>query len=389
MNSLAEDDLLERIRRYGRFDANGCMNCGTCSIVCDLSTGRTSFPRRALQRALMGLRTSLVREIDPWLCHDCGDCSRLCPRQAEPRESLMTLRRYLAGQYDVTGISARILRSGAWHVGTLAAAALLFLAVVAAYHLFYVEIAPSDFLSTEMGLEHMFGLITDVTLVVFLLPLAVMAGNLANMFRLTMRGEGKPAIPLRFYLAYLKTLVTQALTHRTLRACRPPADPKRWNKHWLLAFGFVLMSVILMFFLPWFQTDSLYPLYHPQRWLGYLAAAALIVGPVDMIIARIRKRDEQHKFSEASDITLPVMLVLVAVTGILVHLFRYEGLTMACHYTYAVHMAIAVPMLLIEMPFGKMSHAFYRPFALYFQAVRDAADAATGAEQNSMKEIAA
>ncbi|HEX9006350.1 MAG TPA: 4Fe-4S dicluster domain-containing protein, partial [Bacteroidota bacterium] len=189
MNSTAEHDLVERIRKYGRFDANGCMNCGTCSIVCDLSAGEASFPRRPLQRALLGLKRSLVGGLEPWLCNDCGDCSRHCPRQAEPRESLMTLRRYLAGQYDVTGISARILRSGAVHVGTLIGAALLFLAVAAAYHLYIVEIAPADLLSTDMGLEHMFGLITDVTRVVFLLPLAVMLVNILNMYRLTMRGE--------------------------------------------------------------------------------------------------------------------------------------------------------------------------------------------------------
>ena len=44
-----------------------------------------------------------------------------------------------------------------------------------------------------------------------------------------------------------------------------------------------------------------------------------------------------------------------------------------CHFAYAIHLAIAVPLLVIEVPFGKLSHVIYRPLAIYFQAVSDRA----------------
>jgi hypothetical protein len=34
---------------------------------------------------------------------------------------------------------------------------------------------------------------------------------------------------------------------------------------------------------------------------------------------------------------------------------------------------IAVPMLLVEVPFGSSSHMLYRPLALYFTAVKERA----------------
>lgn len=37
------------------------------------------------------------------------------------------------------------------------------------------------------------------------------------------------------------------------------------------------MSVIVLFFLPWFQTEKIYPVTHPQRWIGYIATILLLL----------------------------------------------------------------------------------------------------------------
>jgi len=54
-----------------------------------------------------------------------------------------------------------------------------------------------------------------------------------------------------------------------------------------------------------------------------------------------------------------------------VHVFRYLGFGMTCHFLYAAHVIVATPMLLVEMSFGKWSHMIYRPLALYFEAVKE------------------
>jgi hypothetical protein len=64
------------------------------------------------------------------------------------------------------------------------------------------------------------------------------------------------------------------------------------------------------------------------------------------------------------------MLTLTVVSGILVHIFRITGLATATYVCYITHIAILVPMILIEVPFSKWSHLAYRPFAAYFQQLQ-------------------
>lgn len=65
-----------------------------------------------------------------------------------------------------------------------------------------------------------------------------------------------------------------------------------------------------------------------------------------------------------------VLLFLTALTGILVHLFRIAGWPLSTYYTYVIHLAIAVSMLVVEVPFGKWAHLLYRPLAIYLNKVK-------------------
>ena len=67
------------------------------------------------------------------------------------------------------------------------------------------------------------------------------------------------------------------------------------------------------------------------------------------------------------------MLGLTTISGILVHLFRINGMVAATYYSYVIHLAILVPMIMIEVPFSKWSHLAYRPFAIYFANLKKAA----------------
>jgi hypothetical protein len=43
---------------------------------------------------------------------------------------------------------------------------------------------------------------------------------------------------------------------------------------------------------------------------------------------------------------------------------------MPTYVLYVVHLAIAVPMLAVEVPFGKWAHLLYRPLAIYIAAIK-------------------
>jgi quinone-modifying oxidoreductase subunit QmoC len=357
-------------RRFGVFNAQGCFACGSCTLVCDLATDAASFPRRPMQSVVLGLKESLLLDLDPWLCHDCGDCSTACPRQAEPRQSMATLRRYLSSQYDWTGLSARILRSAGFEMAALGAVAMAVLALIVWYHLTVAKLDLATLRSTAMGMDHMFPRIQYFTAAVFVIPGLFVLSNVWRMHHLTM---GRAGIPLRFYIAEATALLVNAVAHVKILKCAAVDRRKKWTMHWLMACGCVVLVVIKLFFLRWFQTDNIYPIYHPQRWLGYLAAAGIALGAGEILVDWFRERRPQQWSSRRSDLTLPLLLVATAASGLAVHVSRYAGLNLTAHYLYALHLMIAVPMLVVEVPFGHWAHMIYRPLALYFAAVESRA----------------
>src|SRR5512147_1928207 len=91
-----------------------CFNCGTCSAICAHAEGQDAFPRRMIRYVQLGLEQRLLESPEPWLCYYCGACSTTCPRDADPAELMMTLRRWLTSRYDWTGVSRRLYLSTAW-----------------------------------------------------------------------------------------------------------------------------------------------------------------------------------------------------------------------------------------------------------------------------------
>ncbi|MEO0262777.1 MAG: hypothetical protein ABIM62_03545, partial [candidate division WOR-3 bacterium] len=80
---------------------------------------------------------------------------------------------------------------------------------------------------------------------------------------------------------------------------------------------------------------------------------------------------EIYKKSEWQDYPLPILLLLISLSGILVHILRNFETEMLTHYINFFHVAVVTSFLLIELPFGKLSHLIYRPFAIYFYKVKE------------------
>ena len=105
MSNQVDPELLLSLKEFGVKDAATCFNCGNCTAVCSLSTETTPFPRKVIRYLQLGAKNKLMQSPEPWLCYYCGDCTVSCPRQANPGEVMMGVRRYLTTLYDWTGIS--------------------------------------------------------------------------------------------------------------------------------------------------------------------------------------------------------------------------------------------------------------------------------------------
>jgi len=262
------------------------------------------------------------------------------------------------------------LQSKEWYLGSLISVALLTVLLILGYHLWYVAMPVREFVTTPFGLEHMFPIRTYYTLTVILLPLLLLFSRVFRIWRLTMRGADRKSFPLSSYLVEAWIYVYQSATDSMMRKC---PERGRWLGHWLLALGTFMMLAVKVFGLRWFQTDNIYPVYNPQRWVGYVAAGFILYGIGGILLGRLRAQKEIYKETHFQDLVFPILLILTVFSGLAAHVLRYAGFALSCHFAYALHVIFATPMLVIEMSFGKWSHMVYRPLALYFLAVKDRA----------------
>ena len=111
--------FISEIEKFGKGAWNDCFHCGNCTGTCPLTEDGVLFPRKCYNDIQMGLKDSLASSIEPWLCYYCGDCSIKCPRDANPGETMMILRRYLTTVYDWTGLSRKFYTSHWWELITI------------------------------------------------------------------------------------------------------------------------------------------------------------------------------------------------------------------------------------------------------------------------------
>src|SRR5690606_3764295 len=96
----------------------------------------------------------------------------------------------------------------------------------------------------------------------------------------------------------------------------------------------------------------------------------LIYASSEALIGRWRKREELHRFSHHTDWLFPVFILTGAVTGILVHIFRYAGWAWPTYIIYVIHLMAMFAMLDTEVGIGKWTHLIYRPLVMYLEAVK-------------------
>lgn len=378
MSQRVDATLIRKVEKFGKGNWNECYHCGNCTATCPLSEQGFLFPRKGYRDIQMGLKDTLSQSIEPWLCYYCGDCSTKCPRNANPGETMMILRRYLTSVYDWTGLSKKFYTSHWWEliavliIGTFTG--LLF-SVFNPYNLSNGYTHGAYLINPDGGgvlINRMFPVewvhIGDWVMaagIAFLL-----ASNVFRMWYFAIYKDKTVKIPITAYVTEFIHLPVHFASQKRFNKCD---DKKYWGFHWFLMTGYTLMLTMIVGFLPWFQTDKILPWYNPQRLFGYYATLGLFAGLTYFFWGRFKKSGEMFKHTHISDWLFIIMLFLTTLTGILLHLFRIYNMVEATYYMYVIHMAVLVPMLVIEVPFSKWSHLAYRPIAVYFAQLKKAA----------------
>ncbi len=362
MNNNVDLHLYQNVAKFGAKDMELCMQCGNCSAACPLSSGANAFPRKIYRYLQLGLKDKLLESPEPWLCYYCGDCNIDCPRGAEPAETMMATRRWLTTQFDWTGLANKFYTSPEWQVGAFIVITisiiLLFLfghGPVITDRVALNSYAPAHWV--HIGDQIMFAILGILLI--------------SNGFRMYLGIMKGAKIPITTYITQAPVFLLHYLTQKRWRKCGT-GPSSRWLRHFLLFSGYVTMEVLVIGFLEVFQTDIVHPFWHPTRIFGYYATIVLMLISGNMLYSRwFVKEDRLHRYSDFTDIFFLFLLFVIAFTGILIHFFRIAGCPIATYSIYTIHVAICVGMLCIMLPFGKLSHLFYRPLAIFLTTLKE------------------
>jgi quinone-modifying oxidoreductase, subunit QmoC len=366
MSIRVDPMFIDVLDHFGAEDVQLCYQCGDCSTVCPHADEVYKFPRKSMRLLQMGLSRKIETTLEPWLCYYCGQCSTQCPREADPGETMMSLRRWLISRYDFTGIAAQFFKSRRSEILSVLIIALLTGIFLVYYgfsggtiHIYDGEGAflPSPFI-------HKFDLTVGAILAVFLIL------NAIHMWYLVMI-KGTPfAVPWWLYFKELYQLPWHFFTQKRYSECEKKREHPffmPWFVHLGLMLGYVTMLVLVMVFIEQLQAG-------PEiQWrvhiFGYLATIGLIAGTIYFIRNRMKKNYVQYKKSHGTDWVFVILLFFIVLTGIAQHVFHRTGLFELANITYVIHLMFVVPWLL-RMPFTKWAHLIYRPLAMYLAAVR-------------------
>ena len=370
MTNKVDPNLIRDLEAFGLKDAYKCYNCGNCTAVCPLSTADNPFPRKLVRYAQLGQKDKILHSPEPWLCYYCGDCSQRCPRGAEPGETMMVMRRYLTSLYDWTGFARKFYTSEKFEtmavaiVGALVGLGLLIFNTGKPNwdHAFINSVWPSD--KIEIADLWMAAILSF-----FLLT------NVFRCFRIVM-GELAFKVPLRVYANQAKELFIHLFTQKRFGLC---TDRMQWFVHLMIMTGYASIFLLVVVFVNGLTIDGLkfqrdlpeYSFWHPIRLVGYYATFAILYGSTYALIGRLKKSKPVYKFSHSTDWMFLILLQATTLTGILVHFGRLLDLPFITYFLYLIHMMVAIPMLVLEVPFAKWAHLAYRPVVLYLLKVKE------------------
>lgn len=384
---MAEDKVLtpampdlafvRELKSSGAETLKKCYQCATCSVVCDISSDSDPFPRKQMHMAQWGLKDELLKDPNIWLCHNCNDCSKNCPRGAAPADVLATLRKAVIKENAFPSIFGKLGDSKPLNIFI----ALLIPVIL----LLVVFFSGGDFSIPEGEIVYskLFPLLkvdmlftTTAILVSIFFAISVMKfWKNINTQPEKLRASNKKLIP-----ALKETLIEFAL-HKKFNKCRE--SKSRYLGHMLVVIGFVLLFIVTNWSLftqdildwksPFSVTDqhaidvfgsfaSLYIILF--KLTANIGAISLLIGGGLLILNRLKERS-YASLTSSFDWTLLGIVFMVCVTGILSEFTRVSNIAGVAYPMYFVHL-VCVFYIIAYLPYSKLAHMVYRTTAITY-----------------------
>jgi quinone-modifying oxidoreductase subunit QmoC len=321
--------------------------------------------------ASWGLKDQLVTNYDIWLCHNCGDCTTMCPRGAKPGEVLGALRAYTVREYATPkGLSKAVANPKMLPV-LLAIPAIIFIGlglILKSLGVNWLNFSPhggeiwqanfiSNYLVDVIMIPTFFGAVGVFALGLkrFLADIhasAVAAGK-ARTEKIEVSGVVK---------ALVATVLT-VLQHKKFNECGE--NKERATAHLLVLFSFIGLFIVTncFFIAEWvLHIEGPYSQLNPVKWLGNVSGVALVVGGLLLWKNRVAKKDQGSSYW---DWYLVGLVLALGLTGMLTQMTRLAGLAGPSYVIYFIHL-LFVWSLFAYTPFSKLAHLVYRTAAMTY-----------------------
>lgn len=337
---------------------NQCMQCGTCSAVCSLAPADRPFPRKEMIWASWGLKDRLVGNVDVWLCHQCGDCSRTCPRDVKPASVVAAVRQETYLHYVRPRLLGRMVNEPALLPLALGIPVVVITAILLLAGTFRIPEGPVDY-SSFFPHAWLNGSFSALTLLFWSFSFAGLGAFWRDMKRNHPMQADAGSRPL---LQSLAGVAGEVLVHSRFGSCG--SNRLRRLAHMGLFFGFGLLLLVTLYAI-WASITGNYPLSpgNPFKLAGNLASLMIYAGAGTMLVLRMVRKDLYGR-SNYSDWLLLVAILLLTATGTLVQLARLGDWGLAYHL-YFLHLVL-VWFVIMYLPFTKLGHVLYRSLALVY-----------------------
>jgi Heterodisulfide reductase, subunit C len=392
MNVQPDLEFIKAMKEAGGDTLKQCYQCATCSVACPLSSDTKPFPRKEMILAQWGLKDKLITDPNVYLCHQCGDCTSLCPRGARPGDVLGAIRAYAYRALGwPKGLAALCSNSKNLPVLiAIPAIAILILWVISGgiYHL-----PPGAQFAKEIGYTQFFGhwdfrFLAKNVLFIDIIMLTAIGIALTSMYKgiiALWRGMAasidqnnvmyRPSV-FQFVTLFLWPAIVEILKHKRFRECTENAD--RVKGHLPLVWSFIALFIVTCYSL--FTQDVIgiwipsmhgpISMWNPFKLIANVAAVAMIAGTGILWMNRRKMETEGKATSTFYDWFLIWIIMGVGVTGLGAEMLRLVGIASLGYIVYYLHL-ISVVMLFLYMPYTKFAHIVYRTFAMAFEHYRE------------------
>lgn len=365
---LLDPDLkfIRGVKAAGGDTLKKCFQCATCSVVCNLSPDDRPFPRKEMLWGQWGQRDRLMSDPDVWLCHQCNDCSKHCPRGARPGDVLAALRRMAILEHATPQFLARWVNDPRFLpvvFGIPVVILLVFMAAVGTLGIPEGEIIYRKFIPQWPVVDVIFPLTAIWTLLCSAMGVRKFWTALSSAGPQPKR-EYRYS-PWEWITIYVLGTVVDILRHTRFKEC--VVNRPRYTAHFNMMWGFILLAVTTACVAAGvyvFGKQTPYPLSSPVKWIGNIGAVILILGSLLALAHRMSPGDDAGKATYFDWLFLLVVLS-TGVSGLLTELLRLADVASVAYPVYFVHL-VFVWFLFAYLPFSKFSHLLYRTTAMVY-----------------------